>query len=70
MADKAETSGSEYYAAICATRVCTSAHWRTKSSTYVALGHVHKFQDLNKGQQPPVVYSGSMDRINFGEEKM
>ncbi len=36
---------------------------------YVALGHVHKFQDLNKGAQPPVVYSGSMDRINFGEER-
>jgi exonuclease SbcD len=36
---------------------------------YVALGHVHKFQDLNTGAQPPVVYTGSMDRINFGEEK-
>ncbi len=35
---------------------------------YVALGHIHKFQDLNKGQQPPVVYSGSPDRIDFGEK--
>lgn len=34
---------------------------------YVALGHIHKFQDLNKGSQPPVVYSGSPDRIDFGE---
>src|SRR5688572_5832349 len=26
---------------------------------YVALGHIHRHQDLNKGQQPPVVYCGS-----------
>lgn len=37
--------------------------------TYVALGHIHKFQDLNPGGRPPVVYSGSLDRINFGEER-
>ena len=34
---------------------------------YVAMGHVHKHQDLHKGSQPPVVYSGSIDRIDFGE---
>ena len=34
---------------------------------YVALGHIHRFQDLNRGQQPPVVYSGSIERIDFGE---
>jgi len=34
---------------------------------YVALGHIHRFQDLHKGQQPPVVYSGSIERIDFGE---
>jgi len=36
---------------------------------YVALGHIHKHQDLNAGAQPPVVYSGSLERIDFGEEK-
>ena len=36
---------------------------------YVALGHIHKHQDLNPGAQPPVVYSGSIERIDFGEEK-
>jgi len=34
---------------------------------YVALGHIHRFQDLNKGMQPPVIYSGSVERIDFGE---
>jgi len=34
---------------------------------YVALGHIHKAQDLNEGSHPPVVYSGSIERIDFGE---
>ena len=33
---------------------------------YVALGHIHKHQVL--GHNPPVVYSGSLQRIDFGEE--
>ncbi|CAN5680332.1 exonuclease SbcCD subunit D [soil metagenome] len=33
---------------------------------YVALGHIHKHQAL--GNRPPVVYSGSPERIDFGEE--
>ncbi|MEW6144757.1 MAG: exonuclease SbcCD subunit D [Thermodesulfobacteriota bacterium] len=36
---------------------------------YVALGHIHGFQDLNGGNAPPVVYSGSIERIDFSEEK-
>lgn len=32
---------------------------------YVALGHVHKHQCLR--QAPPVVYAGSIERIDFGE---
>lgn len=36
---------------------------------YVALGHIHRFQDLNEGEDPPVVYSGSIERIDFSEEK-
>ena len=36
---------------------------------YVALGHIHKYQNLNSGQNPPIVYSGSLQKIDFGEEK-
>ncbi|MBE0447313.1 MAG: exonuclease SbcCD subunit D [Actinobacteria bacterium] len=36
---------------------------------YVALGHIHKFQDLSQGAYPHLVYSGSIDRVDFGEEK-
>ena len=34
---------------------------------YVAMGHIHKFQDLNKNGSPPVVYAGSIERIDFSE---
>ncbi|AKG23623.1 nuclease [Calothrix sp. 336/3] len=36
---------------------------------YVALGHVHRHQNLNKGNHPPVVYPGSIERVDFSEEK-
>lgn len=34
---------------------------------YVAMGHVHKHQEMNRGTQPPVIYPGSTDRIDFNE---
>jgi exonuclease SbcD len=36
---------------------------------YTALGHLHKKQDLNKGKHPPVVYPGSIERVDFGEAR-
>ena len=37
---------------------------------YVALGHIHRHQNLTQGRAglPPVVYSGSLERIDFSEE--
>jgi exonuclease SbcD len=34
---------------------------------YVALGHIHKPQNLNEGGHPPVIYPGSIERVDFGE---
>jgi exonuclease SbcD len=34
---------------------------------YVALGHIHNYQNLNEGNQPPVIYPGSIERVDFGE---
>jgi exonuclease SbcD len=34
---------------------------------YVALGHIHKHQNLNEGTHPPVIYPGSIERVDFGE---
>jgi len=36
---------------------------------YVAMGHIHKPQDLNEGHHPPVIYPGSIERVDFGEAK-
>ena len=37
---------------------------------YVAMGHIHKHQNItaDRDDLPPVVYSGSLERIDFGEE--
>ena len=36
---------------------------------YVALGHLHRYQNLNPNGYPAIVYSGSIERIDFGERK-
>lgn len=36
---------------------------------YVALGHIHKAQDLNENAHPHIIYSGSIERVDFGEAK-
>ncbi len=34
---------------------------------YTALGHIHKAQNLNPHSNPPVIYPGSIERVDFGE---
>lgn len=40
---------------------------RNKALDYVALGHIHKPQNLNEDGHPPIVYPGSIERVDFGE---
>ncbi len=42
---------------------------KDKRLDYVALGHIHKPQNLNENAHPPVIYSGSIERVDFGEVK-
>lgn len=34
---------------------------------YVALGHLHRYQNLNEQGYPAIIYSGSPERVDFGE---
>ncbi len=49
---------------------------RDRRLDYVALGHIHKPQNLNANKEtplgydhPPVIYPGSIERVDFGEAK-
>jgi DNA repair protein SbcD/Mre11 len=68
-AAEATYSGSERSAIIGRDPVFPTLILVQQEFDYVALGHIHKFQDLNLDSHPSVVYSGSIERINFGEEK-
>jgi exonuclease SbcD len=35
----------------------------------VALGHLHRYQNLNPNGYPAIIYAGSPERIDFGERK-
>lgn len=65
----ATLSGSEQTAIIGRDPVFFTSTLANPAFDYVALGHIHKFQDLNPNAQPPVIYSGSIERIDFGEER-
>lgn len=62
-------SGSEKRAVLGNDAVFLPSQLAIKPFDYVALGHLHRHQDLNKKSYPPVVYSGSIERIDFGERK-
>jgi exonuclease SbcD len=49
---------------------------KDKRLDYVAMGHIHKAQNLNgeappsnTTNQPPVIYPGSIERVDFGEAR-
>lgn len=49
--------------------VLTGSLVKNPKFSYVAMGHIHKPQDVNEGHQPPVIYPGSIERVDFGEAK-
>lgn len=61
-------SGSEKCAIFGNDPVFLPSQLALKQFSYVALGHLHRHQNLNK-DGIPVVYSGSIERIDFGERK-
>ena len=68
MADRA-TIGSERFLAVSKGFTIPVSLFIRPEIDYVALGHVHKHQNLNPSNQPPVVYPGSIERVDFSEEK-
>lgn len=66
---EATYSGSERTATIGRDPVFPVSLLASRAFQHVALGHIHKAQDLHPDGQPHVVYPGSLDRVNFGEEE-
>jgi len=59
--------GSERTVMLGADLVLPGSLVRDPRLDYVALGHIHKPQDLNENGHPPVIYPGSIERVDFGE---
>jgi DNA repair protein SbcD/Mre11 len=63
------TFGAERMVMLGSDLVLPTALVKDKRLDYVAMGHIHKPQDVNKGGHPPVIYPGSIERVDFGEAK-
>ena len=59
--------GSERSVMLGSDLVLPGALVRDARLDYVALGHIHKAQNLNENGYPPVIYPGSIERVDFGE---
>ena len=60
------TTGSEQSMMLGTDHVILKSDLSLPQLDYVALGHVHRHQVL--GRDPLIVYSGSLQRVDFGEE--
>ena len=65
----AKLSGTERDTITTTDPIVPVSELNVKAFDYVALGHIHRFQNLNKDDAPPIIYSGSIERIDFTEEK-
>ena len=63
----AALSGSEHTTTIASEPKFTVGQLAVRPIDYVALGHVHRPQNRNEEGHPPVVYSGSIERVTFNE---
>jgi exonuclease SbcD len=63
------TFGAERMVMLGADLVLPTALVKDRRLDYVAMGHIHKPQDVNQGQHPPVIYPGSIERVDFGEAR-
>lgn len=62
-------SGSEKRAIFGSDPTFLPSQLAIKPFDYVALGHLHRYQNLNKNGYPAIIYPGSLERIDFGERK-
>ncbi|MBI2352878.1 exonuclease SbcCD subunit D [Candidatus Dependentiae bacterium] len=62
-------SGSEKRAIYGQDPILLPSQLAIKPFDYIALGHLHRFQNLNENGDIPIVYAGSIDRVDFGERK-
>jgi len=66
---EAQYSGSERTTLLGKDPVIFTGKLAREEFSYVALGHIHKHQNLNSTSSPPVVYSGNIERVDFNEER-